>query len=381
VDPDDAPEFATRPSSRSLAVECPLIETGVGGGMTVSDRTVEEVTDRDPEMADELSLMGPKDSSLKRWVLLEANRLALAGGLLVVVFLVLLVAHVAWPFEMKELLMETTATQTLFNTLLRGTILVVTVVVSINSIVLSQDLTSLRTQQKRVDGAMEFQERVEEVVGVDTCPTEPAAFLQLMLESVLERAADVGKLHDKRPEGEAHAELESYLYFLEGYTNVVADRMHEADAGSIEVLIVGLTYDYAGAMHAARTLLGEYGEGLTTEEREALEHLVETLRLFSVGHEYFKSLFYMHEFGKLSKSLLYVALPVIVMISYVLLAISGGQYPVSTLPFVDTVTVFMMAVYSVALAPYVVLTAFVLRSATIASRSLASGPFVLSRNH
>jgi hypothetical protein len=89
----------------------------------------------------------------------------------------------------------------------------------------------------------------------------------------------------------------------------------------------------------------------------------------------------MREFGKLSKSLLYVALPVIVMISYDLLAISGGQYPVAALPVVETVTVFMMAVYSVAQAPYVVLTAFVLRAAIIASRSLASGPFVLGRNH
>ena len=349
--------------------------------MTTSDEAVEEMTHRDPEMADELSLMGPNDSSLKRWVLLEANRLTVAGTLLLAVFAALLVANVVWPFEMQDLLMETTATQTLFNTLLRGTILVVTVVVSINSIVLSQDLTSLKTQQGRVDGAMDFQERVEDVVGVDTCPAEPAAFLQLMLESILERADTLREIHDQRPEGEAHEELESYLYFLESYTGIVAERMADADPGSIEVLIVGLTYDYAGAMHAARKLTSEYGDSLAVEERESLEHLVETLRVFSVGHEYFKSLFYMREFGKLSKTLLYVALPVIVMISYILLAVSAGKYPVTALPVVETVTVFMMAAYSLALAPYVVLTAFVLRSATIASRSLASGPFVLSRNH
>jgi hypothetical protein len=347
--------------------------------MSIPDEAIEEATQGDPEMVHDLSLMGPKESRAKRWILLRANRLILTGSILFGVFVALLVTNVVWPFEMQSLLTETTAVQTLFNTLLSGTILLVSVVVSINSIVLSQDLTALNTQQNRVEGAMEFQEEVERVTGTDTCPTEPAAYLRLMLETVLESTAEFRELRSERPEGESHDEIHTYVHFLEGYTELVADEMADADPGSIQVLIVGLTYDYAGALHATRRLKTEFDETLTDEEREELDRLGEILKLFSVGHEYFKSLFYMREFGKLSKSLLYVALPVIVMISYVLLAVSAGQYPVATIPGLSTVTIFMMAAYSVALAPYVVLTAFVLRSATIATRSLATGPFVLSR--
>lgn len=347
--------------------------------MSIPDEVIEEVTEGDPQLVHDLSLMGPKESDVKRWILLRANRLLLSGSILLGVFAALLGTNVVWPFEMQSLLTETTAVQTLFNTLLSGTILLVSVVVSINSIVLSQDLTALDTQRNRVEGAMDFQEEVETVTGVDTCPAEPAAYLRLMLESVLERTDELRELQSERPDEKHHDEIHSYVHFLEGYTRLVDEEMADADPGSIQVLIVGLNYDYAGALHATRKLKTEFGDTLTDEERETLDHLGEVLKLFSVGHEYFKSLFYMREFGKLSKSLLYVALPVIVMISYVLLAVSAGQYPASTIPGLSTVTVFMMGAYSVALAPYVVLTAFVLRSATIATRSLATGPFVLSR--
>ncbi len=348
--------------------------------MTVRDEGSQQtVQQRRREFEEELSLMGPHETSVKQWLLLRANRVTVSAAILVGVFCVLLGTSLIWPFEMQNLLTETTAVQTLFNTLLGGIVLLVTIVVSINSIVLSQDLTSLDTQTERVESTMEFQKTIESVADVDTCPTQPAAFLHLMLDTVLHRVQKLHEAIEDQPDDTFHQELAEYLHLLEGYTNLADQRLAAADPDSITVLIAGLQYDYAGAIHSTRDLRARYEENLNETQREALDDLVEVLKLFAIGHEYFKSLFYMREFGKLSKALLYVSLPVIVIISYVVLAISAGEYPVdSPFQYVPATTVFTMAAYTIALAPYIVLTAFILRSATVASRSLAAGPFVLT---
>lgn len=77
---------------------------------------------RPPRFGDSTSVA---DSRVARAVLLEADRLVVTAALSAAVFLFLLVAGVVWPFEMRDLLTETRAVQTLFNTLLSGTILLV----------------------------------------------------------------------------------------------------------------------------------------------------------------------------------------------------------------------------------------------------------------
>ena len=115
------------------------------------------------------------DSRFVRAVLLEADRLVVTFALSGAVFLFLLVAGVLWPFEMQDLLTETRAVQTLFNTLLSGTILLVSIVVSINSIVISQELGPLRSQYDRIDDTLAFQSEVEEFAAAGISPRNPSS--------------------------------------------------------------------------------------------------------------------------------------------------------------------------------------------------------------
>lgn len=100
---------------------------------------------------------------LTRWVLLEANRLAVTGMLLTVVFVTFMGVATVWTFEMQKLLTETSTVQTLLNTFLGGMILLVSIVVSINSVVLSHDITSVEKQEEQIRGAMDFRQELNEL--------------------------------------------------------------------------------------------------------------------------------------------------------------------------------------------------------------------------
>jgi hypothetical protein len=74
---------------------------------------------------------------------------------------------------------------------------------------------------------------------------------------------------------------------------------------------------------------------------------------------------------------LYVSLPVIVFSSYILLALDTELLPEGSVLGVSPLLLFVSLSYAVAIAPYIVLTVYVLRLVTVTLRTLASGPFIL----
>lgn len=331
--------------------------------------------DDGPPSGTEGAALTIRENRLKQWFLIEGNRFTVSGVVLLGVFIALLVASLVWPIEMTQLVAEGNATQRLFNALLGGTILLVSIVVSINSIVLSQDLTSIGTERERVQSAVDFRNTVEELAGIETSPMDPAAFLQAMVELLVDAADDVEAAVEDEDE-EFRQWTADFLHGVRLHVAQVSDRVR-GDYDQIDVLLAGLSYDYASDAETARWLAASREDELSEAQRESFERIAETLTQFSIAHEYFKSLIYMRGFAKLSKTMLYVSLPVIVFTSYVMLALSSGAYPSFAVGRLSSLTLLIVFAYSVALTPYVVLATFVLRSASIAVRSLATGPFVM----
>ena len=96
-----------------------------------------------------------------------------------------------------------------------------------------------------------------------------------------------------------------------------------------------------------------------------------------VSREYFKTLYYKLELSDLATTLLTVSLPIIVFITYVLLALDSGIFPDVTLFGYTPLTVFISFAYTIALAPYAVLTSYIIRAANVTKRTPEEGPFVL----
>ena len=346
-------------------------------GKEIAEDGAEAVRDYTQDVHSALSR--PGENRAKQWFLLNGRRPVVTLVLLAFVFLVLVGLAAARPANMRNLLTETNSLRILFSSLLSGAILLVSIVVSINSIVLSQEITDIEAQQERTTASLEFRRQIEDSVHVDVTPARPAEFVRVVLFTILRQVNELKNVTAATSSDEFQQRVETLATKISEDVEQARAILGDARFGTFKVLLAGLNYDYSGQLHAARVLKRKYADELSEDEREAIDELVDSLVFFTTGREYFKSLYYKRELAELSARLLYVSLPVIVFISYVLLAVDAGQFPDAWLFDVSPLLVFVPLAYTVALAPYVVLTAYVIRAATISLRTLAAGPFILQK--
>jgi hypothetical protein len=317
------------------------------------------------------------ESRLKQWMLLTGNRMTVAAVLLASTFVVLFGLGVIRPVDMRRLLTETNAVNTLFGALLSGAILLVSIVVSINSVVLSQEITGIEDQEERISASIEYRQHIEGFIDADLTPARPAEFLAAVLYAVSEKTDALVEIagDSSNEEFEEHAET-----FAESVAEDILqarDRLQGGELGTFPVLLAGLNYNYSGQLHAARGFKRRYADELSEDDRDTIDDLIDTLTFVGTGREYFKSLYYERELARLSSRLLYVSLPVLVVTSYVLLALNANFIPEARVFGVPPLLLFVSVSYTIALAPYVVLTSYIIRAATITLRTLAAGPFIL----
>jgi hypothetical protein len=310
-----------------------------------------------------------------RWLLLEGHRYAVTGALLTFVFVVLMLTGSLWTFEMQRLLYETPAVQTVLSTFLSGIILLVSIVVSINSIILSHDITSVQTQENRIEGIMEFRRELGAMTKTDEDPVNPASFLRVMADVIRDRAR---ALREEEEVSDALAEdisefVETVDETIE-YLNVESDRTHGADFG---VLWKGLEFDYGPYADRSHRLAQGHGSDVSESFEEKLDDLTRAFQVFAIGKEYFKTLYYSREVSQLSRTLLVIALPSILATASTILAINAGVIPDISILGLPSLYTFVAVSFTISLAPYVVLTAYMLRLATVALETSSAGPFSL----
>lgn len=372
-------EFGPRPQSLYV-VELRIVW---GETMGTEDKTAtsERITAlQEQAIGSSSRLNQPEENRIKRWVLLTGRRSVVAGCLLLAVFLILLGLGFLNQVDMRKLLANTTTVQTLFGALLSGAILLVSIVVSISSIIFSQEITSLNEQQERIDATLEYREHIEEVIENDVSPTRPAEFLQLIFQSLATKTQTLTDIARDSSNSSFQADVEALGKQIVQEAKIAADRLNGTQFGSAKILLAGLDYDYSWQLNATRQLESEYAESLSEEELAVIHGLIETLKLFAVGHAYFNSLYYKRELARLSNMLLTVSLPVVVVTSYVMLALDANQFPDLSLFGLSPFLIIISAAYTVALAPYVVLTAYIFRAGTVTLRTLAAGPFILQKS-
>jgi len=313
---------------------------------------------------------------LVRWILLEGDRRAIIGALSTVTFVTILAAGQIWPFEIQDLLTETQAVETILSTFLGGIILLVSVVVSINSIVLSYDITSVTAQEDRVEAAVDFRQKLDRLVESNADPTKPSTFLQMTAEGIRERAQALEAIAEEA-EAEFARDLQEHI---EGVTETASNLEQALDpphGGKLGVLWLGLETNYGPFINRSRSLMLRYQTGSETESTEEFEELIRAMELFAVGREVFKTLFYTQEVARLSRTLLVVSLPSILITGIAILAINANLLPDIWLFGLPPLLTFVAATFTIALIPFLTLTAYMLRLATVAQRTAGTGLFSL----
>lgn len=322
------------------------------------------------------TLLHAEENTLKRWILLAGSRGTVTFVSLLLVMLGFIVIGVLWTTEITRLMTEAKVVETLLFTLLSGTILLVSVAVSINSIVLSQEIKPIGDQKDDIEQSLEFRRATKSLTNSAVSPAQPAAFLLTVLEAVQNHAED---FRSTVPDDNSLFR-EQVNTFADDVSRQVSDikrRLEVGKFGTSEVLLAGLDYDYSWQMYAVQRMSEEHADELTEEQERGIDELVKTLKQFTTGREYFKALYFKREMANLSRWLLVIAFPTIVYLSYALLALRARLIPELSLFGVPSIVVAVGVAYIIGLSPYALFTSYVLRTATIAVRTLAAGPFIL----
>jgi hypothetical protein len=300
------------------------------------------------------------------YLLMGADRRLVAAGIVAFVFFGLIAASVVAPGAAAAL-GSGDPVETAFQSLVGATITGVTVVLTLNQLVLSQELGAVGDQRERMEGAMSFREDVGAMLGT-TPPTEPSAFLRSMIAETADRAEAV------RASGDLSEDLERLLESTVRNADRVVDRLEGRAFGEFGVVRAALDFNYSWKLYATRRALEE--DGPSAETHDALEAFEDSLRLFGPAREHFKTLYVQSELTELSRLVLYTAVPSLVVAVSVLFFVDPGTYP-GTVFGIEAAVALISAGVAVSVIPFAVLLAYILRIATVTGRTLSIGPFVL----
>jgi hypothetical protein len=312
-------------------------------------------------------------SRLRLWFLLDADRRLVTGLLVVVVFAAILLAGLVAPGAAATA-RSTDSVDTLFQALLTATITGVTLVLTLNQLVLSQELGAVGDQRDRMEAAMAFRDDAADVVDASVAPAQPAQFLRAFVQVAGDRARDL------RAAAPADAPLADDVdrltdSLVENAERVSTD-LEGATFGEFEVVSAALDFNYSWKVFAARRIAAQHGDDLPPEASEALDRLMAVLRLFGPAREHFKTLYFQWELIDLSRAILVAAVPALVVSAFMVAFFRPASVAGSVLG-VDVVVLAVAVAATVALVPFLLLLAYVLRIATVTKHTLSIGPFIL----
>ncbi|MCL9812443.1 hypothetical protein [Natranaeroarchaeum aerophilus] len=317
------------------------------------------------------SLGGSRDEGgLRSRVLLTTDRWLLTACVLGAVFATLVAASLLGLAPLARIVDEQGGVQFLFTAFIGAIITGTSVVVTISQLVLAQELGAVGDQRERMEESMAFREDVERAVDAGVASPEPAVFLAELLEGIESQART---LDDTTPSG---TEIDEYVQRLVDRTQGVTGALDDAQFGTFGVIRAALRFDYSLQLYHARRLRAEHWEGLDTSARDALDELIDELTLFGPAREHFKTLYFQWELIELSRAMLYVSIPALVVMGGLIMYVDAAAVPGVTLG-VDHLVWLTSAGFAVGIAPFVVFIVYVLRILSIARRTLAMGPFVL----
>ncbi len=307
----------------------------------------------------------------KIWVLTRLNRYVLAVAVAGLVFGTLVGLSVVGPTAMRSVIETADALWWVFSPMITAIITAVSLVVTFNQLVLSQELGALGDQRTRMQDASAFQSDLEPWLTDAITPPDPASFLAAILESVQKLAETV-----EQTTPQAHEEVQDFATNVKDDAHAVGNELAEAQFGTFDVTFAALNFNYSWKIYEARNLLVSHGQELPADALDALQGVVYVLEFYGPAREHIKTLYFQWELVNLSRAMLYTAIPAITVAISMQLYVDPVAFRGTVLGVDNIVWVVCLAV-TVTLFPFFILLSYVLRIATVTKRTLAIGPLVL----
>ena len=302
------------------------------------------------------------------WFLLSGNRLAVSAGLLA------LVAAVIWWVVLSGLapLAERTPILYLLFALISGNVTLITVVVSISQFVLARHLETPGEAREQMREVVGYRQEVSEVTRERVVPVTPAGFFALLFQSV---DRDVDELRSREwadTQAELREDVEGLVADLADHAERMIDLVERGNGGSRQALFSTLDTNYSRYFYGAYRLRAKYGDEMPPGVAEDLDRLERNVEQVDVARRYFKTVLIQSELSSLSRLLLFIGLPVLVATVVLMLLFTAANGPALSRP---VLAVVIPLVVTAGFAPIVLLTAYILRLATVVHRTAAMYPF------
>lgn len=299
-------------------------------------------------------------AQLKEWILLSGNRYSIASGVLILMVGIMLISDLT-----QIVIRNTSPLYYVASALITGNLTLITVVVAINQVVLSQELESPGSLRNEVESTADYRQMALEQT---TLPTEPSNFLQQLLQQTRQHAQSLEELLPESTGGES----DRLVTDLQNHCEKIADQLEQTSDDLSKVIILLLGSNYADYIHDSHRLQAIYEENNHEQLHTTLDSLTSDVENLDVAQQYFTTMFIKQELATLSRSLLYVgivAVPTPIALLIELTAYTGSFSPGTKL-FVLTLLTGLLG-----LVPLALLIAFLIRIATVAEEIASITPF------
>ncbi|MFB6119503.1 MAG: hypothetical protein ABEJ68_00115 [Halobacteriaceae archaeon] len=303
---------------------------------------------------------------LYRWVTLDGDRETVAGVALLGGFLLVGVGGHLVEFSVADPTGHDETTVPLIGALLSGNFLLFSIVVSVNSLFVTQEEAALGQKLGRVQSIVEYRRHLEDILDVKHVPAEPSGLVRLLSAEILGRAQRLDS--DLRTsEFDLRADLDRYLHSLGAETGEMNRQLRDATANA-DIVMAMMDYNHDRQINDLRRLQTAHEDSLPETADEAIGDLLQLLQYFATARSYFKSLYIRQEFANLSRNLVFTSLG----------AVATTASFMHFLGVIPTSHLLVASVEAVALAPFILVGSYVLRVAAVSRRTQAAGQFVVS---
>lgn len=314
------------------------------------------------------------ESRAKIWLLLSANRLIVTAVLSVTVFTVFMLGTLLDP-TLSDLLQRRGVIESIFSTMISALITGVTLVVTISQLIVSQENGPLGEQRTRMSETMDFRDYMRDLTG-KPAPADPSAFLHELVDATETRAQDLSEVVQNSEDEEFRDEVEEFVESLTGNAEAVREKLEGAKFGSFDVVSAAMDYNYSWKIFQIERLEDDYRDALDEEGWESFDELRTALSMFGPAREHIKTLYFQWSLIDLSRLILYITIPAIVVAGMMLAFVDVATVPGRTAG-VENILWVVGAAFTFTLSPFLLLTAYIIRIATAAKRTLAIGPLIL----
>jgi len=305
---------------------------------------------------------------VREWVLVDGNRLSVAAIILLVVF-----AVVAALYELGVVtFVNPGAVTSVASGLIAGTFSLVTLVVSVNQLILSQEFSAAGRARDRLEDVIEFRQTLADDAAIPASPAVPTRVLGVILESIHRDATALADAVGDHDDGPSEIVIR-YTNSVRERTERIDDRIGQSGSDAFTAVSAAITYDESWHLYVGTHLRGEYADSLSPAAVERLDELIDSLKLFHVAREQFKTTYLQQELTRFSQLTVYCGVPSIlsaILIGLLYADFTGPSVSAAVLPAVVSV------LFLVVLSPLALLASYILRTATITRRTASVGPMV-----